>query len=403
MKKININIIGGGPVGLFMGVCLKSKEDSNNYNVSIIEKRNKYTRDNVIGLLVKDIKAIISDGLYKKIKTVSCFRKLGNKKCYLVELDIILIPLKLLEEILYDECIKLGVNIIIDDNYKKYMDNIDILFLATGNYNAIAEELINTKYINKKDYYGMCMFFTPDKYQEYNSTKNNIKPKIKSNRYRVFPVRNGKQVYIGTSLSKTEHDLLKQAVKIIEENNKEINIDTIPDKIKTIVKNGLNYYNFKNITNSKIFPVQFGIKYNSKIIENITYKNKKILVCLIGNQTYTHHFFAGSGIIAGFNGCYYINKLISAKYKNGYQKDIIKKKYTNYTAKIRREEWREYPDMIVPFEEVDKLIKNIPKEKLNNIAKNLNIPYYRVNKKELAYILGCKYIEKCIGNKYAKA
>ena len=39
MNKININIIGGGPVGLFMGVCLKSKEDSNNYNVSIIEKK----------------------------------------------------------------------------------------------------------------------------------------------------------------------------------------------------------------------------------------------------------------------------------------------------------------------------------------------------------------------------
>ena len=158
MTKININIIGGGPVGLFMGMCLKSKEESDNYNVSIIEKRNKYTRDNVIGLLVKDIKEIISDDLYKKIKEVSCFRKLGNKKCYLVELDIILIPLKLLEEILYEECVRLGVNIIIDDNWKEHMDNVDILFLATGNYNVIAEELINTKYINKTTYYGCVCF-----------------------------------------------------------------------------------------------------------------------------------------------------------------------------------------------------------------------------------------------------
>ena len=401
-NKININIVGGGPVGLFMGVCLKSKEDKDNYNVSIIEKRNKYTRDNVIGLLVNDVKKIISKDLYKKIKEVSCFRKLGNKKCYLVELDIILIPLKLLEKILYEECIKLGVNIIIDDDYRKYMNNIDILFLATGNYNEIAEELINTKYINKTNYYGMCMFFTPNKYNEYNSTINNIKPKIKSNRYRIFPVRKGNQMYMGVSLSKIEYDLLNQKSKILKENNEEININSVPDKIRTIAKNGLNYYNIKDIKNTKIFPVEFGIKYNSKIIENINYKNKKLLVCLIGNQAYNHHFFAGRGIIAGFNGCYYINKLISTKYKTGYE-ESIKNKYVNYITRLRREEWKEYPDIIVPFEEIDELIKNMPKKNLDRIAKNLNIPYYRVNKKELSYILGCKYIEKCVGNKYAKA
>ena len=68
---------------------------------------------------------------------------------------------------------------IIDNNWRNYINNIDILFLATGSYNVIAEELINTTYINKHDYYGMCVFFSVDKHIEYNSTKNNIKPKIK--------------------------------------------------------------------------------------------------------------------------------------------------------------------------------------------------------------------------------
>ena len=402
MNKININIIGGGPVGLFMALCLKTKEDSNNYNVSVIEKRDKYTRDNVIGLLVKDIKSIISDDLYKKIKEVSCFRKLGNKKCYLVELDIILIPLKILETLLHEECVKFGVNMIIDDNWRNHIDNIDILFLATGSYNVIAEELINTTYINKHDYYGMCLFFSVDKHNEYNSTKDNIKPKIKSNRFRIFPVRKGNKMYMGVSINKTEFDLLTKTTQNLKEKNIDVNINTIPDKLKKTIKNGLSYYNIKNFYDTNIFPVRFGMEYNSKIIENITYKNNNILVCLIGNQAYNHHFFGGRGIIAGFNMCYYINKLISANYKNGYQ-DIIKKKYTNYVTKIRRQEWNEYPDMIVPFEEIDELIKKIPKKNLDKIAKRLNLNYSRINKKELAYVLGCKYIKNCIGNTHAKA
>ena len=284
----------------------------------------------------------------------------------------------------------------------EHMDNVDILFLATGNYNAIAEELINTKYINKTTYYGMCMFFTPEKHIEYKSTKNNIKPLIKSNRYRIFPVRKNNQMYMGTSLSKREHEILDESSAKLKEDNKEVNIETVPNEIKNIVKNGLNYYNLKNIKNTKIFPVRFGIKYNSKIIENITYKNKKMLVCLIGNQAFNHHFFAGRGIMAGFDGCYFINKLISSNYKNGYE-DTIKKKYTNYITKIRREEWKEYPDTIVPFEEIDELIKKIPKKNLDKIAKRLKVNYSKINKKELGYVLGCKYIENCIGNKYAKA
>ena len=167
------------------------------------------------------------------------------------------------------------------------MNNVDILFLATGNYNIIAEELIKTEYIHKTEYYGMCMFFTPEKYVNYKDTKTNIKPKIKSNRYRIFPVREPGQYYMGVSLNKKEYDILEED----KLKDKDLNMNNISKDIKKILINGLNYYNFKNVKDIKLFPVKFGIKHNSKIIENINYNKKDILVCLIGNQTYNHHFF----------------------------------------------------------------------------------------------------------------
>lgn len=402
MSKLNILIIGGGPIGLYMGLILKNKKNNDKYNVSILEKRDKYTRENVVGLLVKEVKPIMPNHIYNQIREKSCYRKIGNKKCYLQELDIILIPLKTLENILYNECLKLGVKFIYDDKYENYLNNMNIIFIATGTNNKISEELIKTKYIEQTEYYGMCMFFKPDKYREYKKTTNNDKVKIKSNRYRIFPVKEPNKTYMGISLSKEEYNILTEAHSNLKSKEKKTNINTVPQKIKSMVINGLNYYNFKNISETNIFPVKFGIKYNSKIIDEIIYNKNKILVCLIGNQVYNHHFFAGRGIIAGFLGSFYINNLISVDYVNGYRKNIIKK-YKTYINKLRKEEWAEYPDMIVPFEEIDNLIKNIPKKHLDRIGKSLNIPYYRINKKELSYVLGCKYIEGCIGNKFAKA
>jgi hypothetical protein len=399
---MNILIIGAGPIGLYMGLILKNKKNKDNYNVTILEKRNKYTRENVCGLLVKQLKPIIPVHIYNKIRKYSCYRKIGNKKCYLQELDIIVIPLKILESILYNECIKLNIKFIYDDKHENYLNNINIIFLATGTSNKISEELIQTRYIQQTEYYGMGMFFKSNKYREYKKAISNKEVKIKSNRYRIFPVKKPNRTYMGISISKEEHDILEEKYSTLRKENKYININTIPKKIKSIIINGLNYYNFQNISDTNIFPIKFGIKYNSKVIDEIIYNKKKILVCLIGNQVYNHHFFAGKGIITGFTSSFYLNNLISTDYENGYKKNIIKK-YKIYINKLRREEWNEYPDMIVPFKEVEDLIKNIPKKDLDRIGKTLNIPYYRINKTELAYVLGCKYIEGCIGNKFAKA
>ena len=398
---MNILIIGGGPIGLFMGLILKEKQNDK-VNINILEKREKYTRDNVIGLPVNEIKELLPKKIYNEIKSVSCFRKLGSTKCYLDELNIILIPLKKLETILFNECVKLGINFIYDSNYESHLNNINIIFIATGTNNIISEKLINTKYKSITEYYGMCMFFKPNKYRTYNKNTVNNKVKIKSKRYRIFPVRRPNKMYMGVSLSKEEHDLLENKSNLLKEKNEKMNINNLPLKIKSIVKNGLNYYNYKDTSEWDIFPVKFGIKYNSTIIKKIKHNNNNILVCLIGNQVYNHHFFAGKGIITGFLGSNFLNNHINPELKNGYSRNIISE-YKKYMTNIRKEEWSEYPNIIVPFYEIDNLVKNMSKNELDKIAKKLNLPYYRINKKELSYILGCEYIKGCIGNKFARA
>lgn len=83
-KILDILILGGGPVGLFVGYKLLKK----NNNITIFEKRKKYTRHNILSLQTSnklDTLSIIPSEIIAELNQISSFanitQQINKKKC----------------------------------------------------------------------------------------------------------------------------------------------------------------------------------------------------------------------------------------------------------------------------------------------------------------------------------
>src|SRR5438128_2602574 len=83
-KILDVLILGGGPIGLFMGYKLLKKGN----NITIFEKRKDYTRHNIVGLMETknmDIISMIPSEIMDDLVKTSCYGsyyKGNKKKCY---------------------------------------------------------------------------------------------------------------------------------------------------------------------------------------------------------------------------------------------------------------------------------------------------------------------------------
>lgn len=398
MNKLNITIIGAGPIGLYIAILLKQRKDNEYINITLIEKRDctNYIRENIVALPMTEIIRIFPMDLFKKLIKHGCYRKTAVNKCYKSIQKLFIIPLNKLEQECFDY-IKNDITIINSDKISsKILNKSNIIIGTSGCKDYVGKMFLNAKLREYRKYYGMGVLFEPSQYNIYNeATHSNKSIPL---RYAIFPTKKTNRYYMGISISKKTYDILC--------NTNECDyklVHTIPKELNKIIKNGLAFYNVNQYKNLSIFPIGIDLNYMEPSIKTVTINNKKKLCVLIGDNLFTHHFFSGAGIISGFKCAYLLNKYINTTYKRGYKPGIIKR-YKTYVTNLRKKKWSSYANnIVIPFDEIEKLTKNISRDRLNKIAEQNNIPYSKLNKLELAFVLGCKNIPECKGNKFARA
>lgn len=366
---MNIAIVGGGPVGLTLAINLIYNKFKNKnfpkYDITIYEKRKKYTREQFIvfggtkgNLLFNyplDLRDILSNNFacYIDNPVVNmagfCFRK--DKNNYNIE-DTFgrdfqdfsqTIEIKKLEKILLDYIKKKykNINVIYKEFTKNDVDNYDIIVGADGQKSFVREKLMKSKWENLKDYktYILHIKYTDLSNKKYKieskefpkKIKDNYQLKLKRKNFTPFNIRrqlDKKKFFeqdrfrlIRSNTNKTQ--FLLQLSKT--EYNKIKNIKTF-GKLPKKIQNSILIDSFimgsrpTNLSNTLINI------YNTKVGHSNKYaiiKNKKLFI-LIGDSAMTTHVFTGEGLNINFN---LTKRTINSYVKTKKDDDIKEYKY----------------------------------------------------------------------------
>jgi 2-polyprenyl-6-methoxyphenol hydroxylase-like FAD-dependent oxidoreductase len=317
MKNKKVVIVGGGPVGLTQAIILKQLGFS---SIKILEKRKEYTRSQIISIDPTYFNTLYPKNLIKEIEKKVCYRTFisqdSTAMCnlskynfdpYTINKNNIIIKIKDFENIL-KSFVKKDIFYIsnLEIDTKKNIVNgnkYDFLIGADGVNSQVRKEIFKEEFkdIVSRTYYTATFSFCCDTYFVDIEDKVNLEFQRNQPRIRVFRSKDGTYT-IAMALQEEEYNKIKKG--------------DLPIKfLKYLFKvHGFKGHPKKTMLSYNAFPLEIGH------VETVYKKMNGAKYFLVGDSSYSTHYFTGSGLNTGiFNSFMVARDIIKPSCKFNYQ------------------------------------------------------------------------------------